>query len=148
MSKEQTALKTITSDALLRAGEIEFEFFRSPGPGGQTVNKVSTGVRLRFDVGKSQILPEAVKARLIRLAGRRMTKEGVLVIQALRFRTQERNREDALARLLELIRRAWEEPKERQATKPTAASKDKRLEAKRRRGLLKRDRRRVEDTGE
>ncbi len=138
-------VKPVTSEDLVRAGEIEFEFYRSPGPGGQKVNKVSTGVRLRFDVAGSQLLPEAVKARLTQQAGNRLTKEGVLVLEAQRFRTQERNREDALERLTKLIRKSWEEPKARRPTRPSAASRERRLETKRRRGILKRSRRRPPD---
>jgi ribosome-associated protein len=123
-----------------RAGEIRFEFFRSSGPGGQNVNKVATAVRLRFDVRRSRLLPEEVKVRLASLTGARMTTRGTLVIEAQRYRTQERNREDALTRLGEILRRAAKPPAERRATKPSRASRERRLDSKRRRGRLKRRR--------
>ncbi len=111
--------------------ELEERFIRSPGPGGQNVNKVETAVQLRFDVAGSRSLPEDVRRRLIRLGGRRVDNNGVLMIEAHRFRTRERNREDARERLVELIRRAAHKPKPRVATKPTRASKERRLETKR-----------------
>lgn len=110
--------------------ELQERFVRASGPGGQNVNKVSTAVELRFAVRCSPSLPAPVRHRLMRLAGRRLTEEGVLVIRAERFRTQERNREDARERLIELIRRAAVAPKRRIATKPTRASKERRREAK------------------
>ncbi len=132
----------ITPSVVLDEGEIEFDFVRARGPGGQNVNKVSTAVQLRFDIVRSS-LPADVRRRLMRIGGRRVSKEGVLVIEARRFRTQERNRRDALERLVELIRRAAERPRKRRPTRPTAAARRRRLAAKRRRGEIKRLRRRV-----
>jgi ribosome-associated protein len=120
--------------------ELEEHFVRASGPGGQNVNKLATAVELRFDVRRSPNLPGPVRVRLERLAGRRLTKDGVLVIRADRFRTQEQNRADARARLAELIRRAAVTPKARVKTKPPRAAKERRLEAKERRGLIKRNR--------
>jgi ribosome-associated protein len=117
--------------------EIEERFIRASGPGGQNVNKVSSAVQIRFDARGSRSLPEDVRARLMRFAGSRLTSEGVIVITAERFRTQERNRVDAVERLVELIRRATEVPKPRRPTRPTLAAKRERLEAKRRRSAVK-----------
>jgi len=133
----------VTSAISLDDAEIQESFIRSPGPGGQKVNKTETGVQLRFDAAVSPSLPAAVLARLRKLAGRRMTADGVIVITATAYRTQERNRRDALARLVELIRKAATPPKRRRATKPTAGSVKRRLDSKKRRGEIKKDRGRV-----
>ena len=133
----------ITSDIAIDEREIEQTFIRASGPGGQNVNKVATAVQLRFDVAHSPSLPDDVRERLIRLAGRRMTEDGVLIIEARRFRTQDRNRQDAIDRLVALIRKASETPKPRRKTKPRLASKEQRLEAKRRRSERKRMRQSV-----
>jgi ribosome-associated protein len=117
--------------------ELEESFIRSSGPGGQNVNKLSTAVQLRFDVRRSPSLPEAVRQRLERLAGSRLTQDGVLVLTAQRFRTQDRNRQDAVDRLVALIRQAAEPPVPRRPTRPTLGSKQRRLESKNRRGLTK-----------
>jgi ribosome-associated protein len=128
----------VTRDIAIEEHEIEEEFVRSPGPGGQNVNKVATAVQLRFDVMRSPLLSQEVKERLGRLAGRRMTQAGVLVIEARRYRTQERNRTDARERLAKLIEAAVRKPKKRVPTRPTAAARQRRLESKRRRGRKKR----------
>jgi ribosome-associated protein len=133
----------ITPTIAIDETEIRCEFIRASGPGGQNVNKVSTAVQLRFDVTNSPSLPHAVRERLIHLAGKRITEDGMLIIDARRFRTQDRNRQDAVNRLVELIRKATEKPKPRHRTYPTLASKMRRMDAKHRRGDTKRMRRPV-----
>lgn len=121
--------------------ELRFEYIRASGPGGQNVNKVATAVQLRFDVTNSPSLREDVKARLVKLAGKRVTADGVLVIEAKKYRTQEQNRFDALERFYGLLKLASQSPKARKATRPTLASKEKRLGEKRRRSETKQNRR-------
>lgn len=128
----------ITSTIAIDESQIKEDFIRASGPGGQNVNKVATAVQLRFDVANSSSLPDDVRERLISLAGRRVTEDGILIIEARRFRTQERNRKDAMDRLVELIREAAQKPKIRRKTRVTLASKMRRLESKRRRAETKR----------
>jgi ribosome-associated protein len=127
----------VNAEIELDEREIQEDFVRASGPGGQNVNKVSTAVQLRFDVARSPSLPDPVRARLIALAGRRVTQDGVLIIEAERYRSQRRNRDDALERLIELIREACEVDKPRRPTRPTLASKKRRLDSKQRRGETK-----------
>ncbi len=127
----------VTERIAIDESELSETFVRASGPGGQNVNKLSTAVQLRFDVLHSPSLPDDVRIRLMRLAGTRLTRDGVLVITAQRHRTQERNRADALDRLIELIRRAAVRPKPRRPTKPTAASRERRITTKKRRGGIK-----------
>ncbi len=135
----------ITRTIVLDESEIEEHFIRASGPGGQNVNKVATAVQLRFDVAHSPALTDDIRVRLKKLAGRRMTAEGVIIIDAQRFRSQLQNRQDALERLVALIQKATEKPIPRKKTKPTLASKKRRLEGKRRRGDAKRSRGVVSD---
>ena len=127
----------ITDAIAIEDREVEESFVRAAGPGGQNVNKVATAVQLRFDVRRSPSLPDDARARLVKLAGRKLTQEGVLLITAQRYRTQDRNRQDALERLVALLRRAAERPTPRRPTKPTASARRRRLEAKSHRAGIK-----------
>ena len=133
----------IVGDLYLDSDEIEESFIRSPGPGGQKVNKTETAVQVRFNAKESDNVSPAHFLRLKQIAGRRMTKDGIVVITANRFRTQEQNRRDARERLLTLLRQAAEKPKPRRATRPTKASKTRRLNSKNRRGDIKKMRGKV-----
>lgn len=130
----------VTDTIALDDSELQESFLRASGAGGQNIQKVETAVQLRFDVRRSPSLPDSVRARLARLAGRRLTQDGVLVITAQRHRTQQRNRDDARERLLALIRQAAIPPQPRVKTRPTTASRRRRLEAKTHRAITKRDR--------
>lgn len=132
----------ITPNISIDESELEERFVHASGPGGQNVNKVATAVQLRFDAARSQAFTESVRRRLMALAGRRMTQDGILMIEAKRYRTQERNRADARERLAALIRDAATPPKPRRATRPTLASKKRRLESKSQRAQVKKARRR------
>jgi ribosome-associated protein len=131
----------INDQIALEESELDERFIRASGPGGQNVNKVATAVQLRFDASRSPSLPQPVRARLLRLAGSRATTTGIIVITADRFRLQSRNRADARARLAELVRKAAQPVKPRRATVPTRASRERRLEEKKRRGNVKHARR-------
>ena len=128
---------SITDTIAIDDNELRFAFVRASGPGGQNVNKVATAVQLRFDAARCPSLPEDVRRRLLRLAGRRLTSEGQIVIDARRFRSQEQNRQDAIIRLMALIRQAAEAPKTRRRTRPGTAARERRLAAKKRQSRLK-----------
>jgi ribosome-associated protein len=128
----------ITPTIFIDENELDFDFIRSSGPGGQNINKVSTAVQLRFNVQDSVSLPVDVKARLIKIAGSRLTEKGVLIIEAKRFRSQTKNREDAVQRLVALILKASEKPKNRKKTRPSVTASAARVFDKKRRGALKR----------
>ncbi len=131
----------ITPTLSLEDNELRFDFIRASGPGGQNVNKVASAIKLYFDVRQSPSLPDVVKERLAKLAGKRMTESGVLVIDARRYRTQEGNRLDATQRLVALIQKALEEPTPRKKTRPNAAARAARLAEKKHRSMIKRERR-------
>jgi ribosome-associated protein len=139
---EKTMIQ-ITDSINLHENEIQLDFIKASGPGGQNVNKVSSAVQLRFDAAKSSALSEDIRNRLKQISGHRMTAEGILIIEARRYRSQDRNREDAIDRLVTLIRKAAETPRPRRRTRPSPAAKQKRLTAKRHRGEIKRRRRTV-----
>lgn len=127
----------INNNLFIEESELTFSYIRSSGPGGQNVNKVATAVQLRFDVLHSPSLRDDVKSRLIRLAGKRMTLDGVLLIEAKRYRTQENNKEDAIERLTSLIQKAGIKPKKRIHTLPNRSSREKRLKEKKKKGEIK-----------
>ena len=127
----------ITENISISENELQEDFVRASGPGGQNVNKVSTAVQLRFDVVNSPSLPEDVKLRLMKIAGRKITEDGILIIDSREYRTQNRNRAGALNRLVELIKKASEKPKRRIKTKPTIGAKEKRLQGKKQRSAVK-----------
>ena len=135
----------INADITIKTAEIRFDFVRSSGPGGQNVNKVASAVQLRFDIRNSTSIPDEIKPRLIKLAGKRVNSEGILLIDARTSRSQSQNRAEALERLKTLILKALHKPKPRRKTRPTAASKEKRLRNKKARGNLKRLRGNVKD---
>ena len=134
----------VTEEISIADDEIHLDYVRASGPGGQKVNKTSTAVQLRFDVRNSPSLSDVVRDRLIQIGGKRVTDDGVLIIEASRFRSQEENRQDAISRLVELVRDAAQPPKERKETRPTTSSKWKRLQEKKKRSEKKRLRKRVD----
>jgi len=130
----------ITNSISLNENELEFSFVRASGPGGQNVNKVSTVAQLRFDLQSNRSIPDEIKKRLQKLAGKKLNSDGTIIIDARRFRSQERNKQDAIDRLIALIKKSVERPKPRKKTKPTKAAKLKRLDNKRKKGDLKKNR--------
>jgi len=126
----------ISRDIVIDENDFDISFVRASGPGGQNVNKLSTAAQLRYDIARAQLVPDAHE-RFVRIAGQRLTKDGVVVIHAQRFRTQERNRQDAIDRLVDMLREASIRPTPRRATKPTYASKQRRLDGKKRRSDIK-----------
>jgi len=135
------AVIPITPEIAIDEREIRFEFIRSSGPGGQKVNKSSSAVQLRFDLLRSPSLPEEVRSRLIATAGRRLSEEGILVIEAKRFRSQDQNRQDAVDRLTALVRQAARKPRRRRPTRPSTAARERRVRKKKQRSAIKRQRR-------
>ena len=133
----------ITPKLFIDESDLQLDFVRSSGPGGQNVNKVSTAAHLRFDVRQSAALSSEVRERMKRIAGKKMTEDGILIIKASRFRSQEKNRKDALERLIELVRQAAVKPKQRRKTRPSSAARERRLSAKKKRSEIKRRRRGV-----
>jgi ribosome-associated protein len=133
----------IAPDIVIHEKELTFDFVRSSGPGGQNVNKVATTVQLRFDIRAADGIPVGVKSRLRKIAGKRITEDGVLIIKAGRFRKQEQNRQDAVERLVELLKAAAVKPKKRIKTRPTKAAKERKLAAKKQRGQLKKLRQKI-----
>ncbi|MCB9247936.1 MAG: aminoacyl-tRNA hydrolase [Ignavibacteriales bacterium] len=134
----------ITPNIQINSDDLRFAFIRSSGPGGQNVNKVATAVQLKFDVVNNNDLPEEIKEKLIKLAGKKITTSGILIIEAKRFRTQEKNKQDAIGRLIKLIQKAAVKEKPRKKTKPTYAASEKRIETKKIRSQLKKQRKNID----